>query len=408
MVRMARRLKGASSADTRSAILDLIRSSGQVSRIELSEKSGLTEATISKIVRTLIVDGLVIEAGYAESTGGKRPVLLELNVASRYALGVSLDYARISLVLCDISGKTLHSHAVAGAGVSKPQSVIDRVAREISRFLVRHKVDRSDVIGIGVSGAGRLDASGGALRSSRQTGEWEEFAIEAALGEATNMPVILENDANCAALGEFWSGRVSTAHDFATIYMATGIGCGIVINGDVYRGASSNAGEIGHLSLDIDGPECFCGSRGCVEVMATPVAVVRNARDDHALWERLGLREREGEDIRSSFATIAAAAMTGDHDAESLVRQSAKYVATAVLGLTNIFDLDRVYLAGPGFATAGPMYLDVVRDVLGRLAFMRKVHSVAVEMGETGPGAAARGAASVVLHSRLTPHHVRG
>jgi len=405
---MARRLKGASSADTRSAILDLIRSSGQVSRIELSEKSGLTEATISKIVRTLIVDGFVIETGYAESTGGKRPVLLELNVASRYALGVSLDYARISLVLCDISGKMLHSHAVAGTRVSKPQSVIDRVAREISRFLVKHKVDRSDVIGIGVSGAGRLDASGGALRSSKQAGEWEEFAIEAALGEATNMPVILENDANCAALGEFWSGRVSTAHDFATIYMATGIGCGIVINGDVYRGASSNAGEIGHLSLDIDGPECFCGSRGCVEVMATPAAVVRNARDDHALWKRLGLREREGEDIRASFATIAAAAMTGDHDAESLVRQSAKYVATAVLGLTNIFDLDRVYLAGPGFAIASPIYLDMVRDVLGRLAFMRKVHSVAVEMGETGPGAAARGAASVVLHSRLTPHHVRG
>jgi len=405
---MARRLKGISSADTRSAILDLIRSSGQVSRIELSEKSGLTEATISKVVRTLIVDGLVIETGYAESTGGKRPVLLELNVASRYALGVSLDYARISLVLCDISGRMLHSHAVAGAGVSKPQSVIDRVAREISRFLVKHNVNRSDVIGIGVSGAGRLDASGDALRSSRQAGEWEEFAIEAALGEATKMPVILENDANCAALGEFWSGKVSTAHDFATIYMATGIGCGIVINGDVYRGASSNAGEIGHLSLDINGPECFCGSRGCLEVLATPVAVVRNARDDHALWERLGLREREGEDIRASFATIAAAAMTGDHDAESLVRQSAKYLATAVLGLTNIFDLDRVYLAGPGFATAGPIYLDVTRDVLGRLAFMRKVHSVAVEMGETGPGAAARGAASVVLHSRLTPHHVRG
>ncbi|WP_243062001.1 ROK family transcriptional regulator [Humibacter sp. RRB41] len=405
---MTRRLKGASSADTRSAILDLIRSSGQVSRIELSEKSGLTEATISKIVRALIVDGLVVEAGFAESTGGKRPVLLELNTASRYALGVSLDYARISLVLCNISGNVLHSHAVPGAGRSKPQTVIDRVAREIGKFLDKHGIDRSDVIGIGVSGAGRLDASGGVLRSSRQTGEWEEFAIEAALCEATGMPVILENDANCAALGEFWSGRVSTAHDFATIYMATGIGCGLVINGDVYRGASSNAGEIGHLSLDIDGPECFCGSHGCLEVMATPAAVVRNARDDRALWERLGLQEREGEDVRTSFATIAAAAMSGDESAESLVRRSAQYVATAVLGLTNIFDLDRIYLAGPGFATAGPIYLGVVRDVLERTAFMRKVHSVAVEMGETGPGAAARGAASVVLHSHLTPHHLRG
>ncbi len=405
---MARRLKGASSADTRSAILDLIRSSGRVSRIELSEKSGLTEATISKIVRTLIDGGLVVEAGYAESTGGKRPVLLELNAASRYALGVSLDYARISLVLCDINGTVLHSHAIPGARRSKPQAVIDRVAREIGRFLTAHAVVRGDVIGIGVSGAGRLDASGGVLRSSRQTGEWEEFAIEDALGEATGLPVILENDANCAALGEFWSGRVSTAHDFATIYMATGIGCGLVVNGDVYRGASSNAGEIGHVCLDVDGPPCFCGSRGCLEVLATPAAVVRNARERRALWDRLGLREREGEDVRTSFSTIAAAAMSGDSDAAALIRRSADLLAVAVLGLTNIFDLDRIYLAGPGFAIAGPIYLEVVRDVLDRLAFMRKVHPVAVEMGETGPGAAARGAASVVLHSHLTPHHLRG
>ncbi|WP_033371974.1 ROK family transcriptional regulator [Humibacter albus] len=405
---MARRLKGASSADTRSAILDLIRSSGQISRIELSEQSGLTEATISKIVRALIVGGLVIEAGYAESTGGKRPVLLELNTASRFALGVSLDYARISLVLCDINGTALHSHAIKGAGRSKPQTVIDRVAREIGRFCDKYAVARTDIIGVGVSGAGRLDASGGVLRSSRQTGEWEEFAIEAALNEATGLPVILENDANCAALGEFWSGRVSTSHDFATIYMATGIGCGLVVNGDVYRGASSNAGEIGHVPLDPDGPECFCGSRGCLEVLATPAAVVRAARARTALWKRLELHDAEGEDVRTSFATIATAAVSGDADAHSLIAQSARYLASAVLGLTNIFDLDRIFLAGPGFATAGPIYLETVRDVLGRLAFMRMVHPVSVEMGETGPGAAARGAASVVLHSNLTPHHVRG
>jgi predicted NBD/HSP70 family sugar kinase len=141
--------------------------------------------------------------------------------------------------------------------------------------------------------------------------------------------------------------------------------------------------------------------------MATPAAVVRNARENRGLWERLDLRDREGEDVRASFGTIAAAAMAGDVDAETLVRQAARHLGTGVLGLANIFDLDRVSLAGPGFAVAGPIYLQVVRDVLDRLAFMRKVHPVTVEMGETGPGAAARGAASVVLHSHLTPHHLR-
>ena len=106
---MARRLKGASSADTRSAILDLIRSNGQISRTQLAEKSGLTESTISKVVRGLMERKLVIEGGHAESTGGKRPVLLELNAYLGWAVGLSLDFAHISIVLCDIFGDVVHS-----------------------------------------------------------------------------------------------------------------------------------------------------------------------------------------------------------------------------------------------------------------------------------------------------------
>ncbi len=403
---MARRLKGASSADTRSAILDLIRSSGQISRTQLAERSGLTESTISKVVRGLIDRGLVVEGGHAASTGGKRPVLLELNRCSRWAVGLSLDFARISIVLCDIFGNVVHSDILRGAGDDPPQHVIDRVASDLARFLERHEIAGRDVIGIGVSDAGRIDAAGRSLRSSRQASGWEDFDVEAALGERSGLPVKLENDANCAALGEFWSGRIPSADDFVTLYMASGIGIGFITNGDVYRGASSNAGEIGHLSLDIDGPACDCGSQGCLEVLATPAAVVRDARANPDLWRRI-CADGEPESTRTAFSAIATAAVAGDPDADALIRKSARYVATAVLGLTNVLDLDRVVLAGPGFAIAGEIYLETVSDTLGRLAFMRRVHPVIVQMGDTGPQTAARGAASVVLHSHLTPHHVR-
>jgi predicted NBD/HSP70 family sugar kinase len=403
-----RRLKGASSLETRSAVVDLIRSSGEVSRIELSEQSGLTEATISKIVRSLILDGIVVESGFGDSTGGKRPVLLTLNAASGYAIGVSLDSAGITYVVADLSGTPIDSMTVRGFAGERPPVVIQRVAAEIDTLLEKNGLDRSDVVGIGVAGAGRLDSEGGVLRSSRQAGEWEDFAIEEALRDASGLPVRLDNDANCAALGQFWSNRMPATRDFATVYMASGIGCGIVIGGDVYRGSSSNVGEIGHMILEVDGPECFCGSRGCLEVLAAPAAVVARARA--AGIPQLG--EIEGADserseptVRSAFASISAAAAAGDDACVHLIRESADYLAKALVSLVNILDLDTVFLAGPAFASAGGIYLETVRDNLARYAFMRSLHPVAVELSDTGLEAAAVGAASVVLHGHFTPHH---
>ena len=401
---LARRLKGQSSVETRSAILDLIRSSGRVSRIELSERSGLTEATISKIVRSLLLDGLVVEAGYGDSTGGKRPVLLTLNTDSRYALGISLDAQHIVYVVSDVSGRAVHKMTTEGTGTSKPPDVVKRIASELGRLLRRNKIERSDIIGIGIAGAGRLDSSGGVLRSSRKASEWEDFAVEDALSDASALPVILDNDANCAALGEFWSGRVPATRDFATVYMATGIGCGIVINGDIYRGASSNVGEIGHMILEANGPECWCGSRGCLEMLAAPAIVVQRARQNAALADRLDIAD-EHIDVRRAFTRIGKAAAAGDEDAASLVAEAAMYLSKAVLGVVNMLDIDTLFLGGPGFAEAGDIYLHTVRRELDTFAFMRSVHPVSVEMSAVGPEAAALGAASVVLHSHLTPHH---
>jgi len=401
---VARRLKGQSSVETRSAILDLIRSSGRVSRIELSERSGLTEATISKIVRSLLLDGLVVEAGYGDSTGGKRPVLLALNTESRYAVGISLDAEHIVYVIADVTGRPVHTMTAAGTGRSAPPDVIKRVAKESQRLLRKQGIADADLVGIGIAGAGRLDRAGGVLRSSKKASEWEDFAVADALHDASGLPVIFDNDANCAALGEFWSGRVPATRDFATAYMASGIGAGIVINGDVYRGASSNVGEISHMTLDINGPECWCGSRGCLEVLATPAAVVQRAQQDAALSERLGIAG-DTIDVRHAFALIGRAAMSGDTAAVALIEQSAEYLAKALLSVVNMLDIDTLFLGGPGFAEAGQIYLRTARDELAAHAFMRTVHPVSVEMSAVGPEAAALGAASVVLHSHLTPHH---
>ncbi len=395
---------GPSSENTRSAILDLIRSGGVVSRVDLVETSGLTAASITRIVKTLMSDGLVIETGFGDSTGGKRPTLLELNAGSRYAVGISLDDARLTYVVTDLAGVLVGRLVSAGIGDTYPPTVIERIQAELDVLLTQLDIERSDVVGVGVAGAGRRDVSGAVLRASLSAPDWENFAVKQALEAASGFTVFLENDSACAALGEFWVGRIPATQDFATLYMATGIGCGLIIRGSVYGGASSNAGEIGHMIIDVNGPDCWCGSRGCLEMLAAPLAVVQRALADTTLATSLGLSGQPSE-LRMDFARIARAAAQGDPGCVALIEQSANFLAKALISLANLVDLDRLYLAGPGFADAGSIYYRIIRDQLDSLAFMRSVHPVHVELSEVGLESAALGAAAVALQSELTPHH---
>ena len=395
---------GPSSENTRSAILDLIRSGGVVSRVDLVETSGLTAASITRIVKTLMAEGLVIETGFGDSTGGKRPTLLELNAGARFAIGLSLDDARLTYVVTDLAGTQVGRLVSEGIGETYPPIVIERIRSELDVLLAQLDIQRTDVVGVGVAGAGRLDASGGVLRASLNAADWEDFAVKEALEAASGFAVFLENDSACAALGEFWAGRIPATQDFATLYMATGIGCGLVIRGSVYGGASSNAGEIGHMIIDVNGPDCWCGSRGCLEMLAAPLAVVQRALADPEIARSLKLSGLPSE-LRIDFATIARAAAQGDVRCVALIEESAVYLAKALISLTNLVDLDRLYLAGPGFADAGSIYYRIVREQLDSLAFMRSVHPVHVELSEVGLESAALGAAAVALQSELTPHH---
>jgi predicted NBD/HSP70 family sugar kinase len=394
---------GPSSENTRSAVLDLIRSGGVVSRGDLVQLSGLTAPSITRIVKVLIEDGLVIETGYGDSTGGKRRTLLELNASSRYAIGLSLDDARLTYVVTDLAGNLVGRLVAEGVRDATPSVLIARITEELKTLLSQLDVKTSDVVGVGLARAGQRDPEDGVRRGSLASGIRGDFDVRQALEASSGFTVVVENDAACAALGEFWTGRLPATKDFATLYMATGIGCGIVIGGSVYGGASLNAGEIGHMIVDVNGPDCWCGSRGCLEMLAAPRSVVKRAMADGSLVAAVGLIGTEAE-LRRDFAVIARAAAQGDPRCVALIEESANYIAAALLSLTNLIDLDQLYLAGPGFADAGSIYYRIIRSRLENFAFVRAVHSVNVELSEVGLESAALGAAAVVLQSEITPH----
>jgi predicted NBD/HSP70 family sugar kinase len=393
-----RSLRGRSFAETRSGVLDLIRSSGAITRVELSRRAGLTEGTISKIVKDLLADGVVVEAGQAESTGGKRATFLRLGDSGRWAVGVTLDRERIVAVLCALDGSRVGAVEAPGMGDAEPDVVLGRVADAVRALTAEHDVPLDSVIGLGVALAGRRRDQVGAADT------WLELLpVDEMLAELTGVPVLLGNDADCAALGDFWAGRVPADEDFALVYMADGVGVGLMIGGDVYRGSTGHVGEIGHVFVDPNLTPCWCGSRGCLDMVGSPAAVARRALAAGDPARRLGVSP--DDPLRVVYRKVGAGFAAGDPFARRLLTDAAGYLATAVIGLANTLDLRHVVLAGPGFAAAPDLFLETVRAGL-QATYVHTIHPVDVELRGLDQEIAALGAASLVLHRRLTPHNV--
>ncbi|MES0832251.1 ROK family transcriptional regulator [Nocardiopsis tropica] len=400
---------------SRAAVLDVIRAAGTISRAGLVAATGFTGATISTVVRALIDDGLVRETGRAESTGGKPRVLLQLDHGARYAVGVHLDPMGVTYALTDLTGAVVSRVTRADAGGDDPAAMVARTARQVDALVEGAGVERDRVLGVGL-----VSATGGArpLPSMRH---WAHFPVAEELERACGLPVVPGNDATAAALGEYWSGGVGETSVFAAVYMGTGIGAGILVDGIPYHGASGNAGEIGHVCLDVDGPPCWCGARGCVEALAGPAAVVRAARADAGLARAAELGAagaggadggptdgpggggRAGRSEAAEFAAVVRAARRGEPTARALLERSARYLAAAVRTLANVMDLDLLVLTGPGLAVAGSVYLPAIRSELEGAFFARASHPVEVRLSASAATAPAIGAATMVLQSRLVP-----
>lgn len=396
--------KRQSSSHNRSRTLEHIRASGQISRVELAQISGLTQASISGIVAQTMADGLVVESGLTTPTRGKRRTLLQLNPSARHAVGIALEYDRIIHLVTDLSGHLVGRLVTSGTGDDDPTRVTRRIAGQLTGFLDSIAVDHASVVGIGLASPGPLDSRDGRLLCHKPTSDWYGFPVGHSLGEESGLPVVLDNDATCAAVGEYWVSSGDPAAVAATVYMADGIGSGILLNGVAFRGSSSNPGELGHLSLDVNGPECPCGARGCLEMYATPAVIVDQALLDRGLVADLGLDERHPS--RTSFAKIGRAATRGHRASYDLIAHSASYLASAIVALSNILDLDEVTLCGPAFDTAGAIYGRIVQDRLRQQSLMRAIHPVDVQVSQTGADSAALGAAALVLQEAITPHAV--
>lgn len=385
-------------AGARESILDAIRLAEPLSRVELAAATGLTEAAVSMTVRRLLDEGLIVETGRTP-TAGKPRTLLRLDPAARLAVGIHLAEDVITYVLTGQTGGII-SRMTGPAPAGDGDAVLDALAADVARLVDGSGVERVRCLGIGLVWPGpRGDRTARHDVPPHLRGRHDDD-LDQRLAEATGMPVLVENDATAAAVGEYWVARLGPARPFAALYMGSGIGAGIVIDGAALRGTRANAGEFGHLCLQVDGPACWCGGHGCLEALAGPAVVVAAARADPIAAAEAGLEA--GGPRRSAavdFAAVARAARAGAPACLALLEHSARYVAAAAESVVNLLDIDLLVLTGPGFAAASFVYGPAITARIAAADARTWHRSVSVTVSLAAATASATGAAALVLQS---------
>jgi glucokinase len=313
---------------------------------------------------------------------------------TRYVLGVDLGGTKISVGAMTADGSrqlgerteaTLAAEgadAVVGRIVSLIEATIGAVTKETG-------ARRDDILGVGIGSPGPLDRERGIVITTPNLG-WHNFPLRDRVADATGLRATLDNDANCATVGEWWIGAARGGRNVVGMTIGTGIGGGLILDGKLYHGSSDVAGEIGHTSIEFNGRRCKCGNEGCLEAYASGPATAERAREALAGGESSALIAMAGGDLSTLTAHhVYDAALQGDRVAREIVRETARFIGAGIANLLNIFNPDVVVLAG-GVAEAGEELFAPVRMEVRRRAF-----KPAVEACRIVPGAL-HGAAGVV------------
>lgn len=388
------------SSYNRSLVLAGVRVGPTISRVELARLTGLTAQTVSNIVRRLLDDGLVVETGQGPSRGGKPRTLLALNAQACFSIGIQVDPHEVVYVLTDLRGTVL-ARTHAAAGTDGPN--IGGLVAGVSAIVAAATVPAERIVGIGVAVPGPVDDETGVVVAPPNMREWHGLRLRATLEQETGFPVTVDNDASAAAIGLHWAGDTGSARNFACLYFGTGIGAGIFIDGQIYRGTTHNAGEWGHMTVAADGPDCRCGNRGCLELFATPRAVVEYARQRLHDGASSAVALHGDTDLLADYAAVSRAAMGGDELAGEAIDRAAQYVAAGTVSLLNVLDLELLVLCGPALTDVGERYADTIRRELSARTLARASQTVEVRLSPIGADAAALGAASLPLHRVFAP-----
>ncbi|CAG7630684.1 N-acetylglucosamine repressor [Paenibacillus solanacearum] len=386
-------------------LFEIIRRAGTVSKIELLERSGLTGSTLTRALEELTAYGIIKEAGFGESTGGRRPILYETNPGYAYAFGLDISRMHTRLSLFDLTLKRLSSRHWHMTERLTPPVLLEQIAEAASAMLSNLSLAPSSVLGMGIGAVGPLDRETGVLLDPLYfpSSGWGNLPIQAMLEERLGFPVMLDNGANAALLGESWMDRDRDYRHLLYVHAGVGLRSAMMSGGKVVYGAVDMEGSIGQMIIQTDGPRLLDqGNFGSLESYASIHALELQARSRLKQGRDSLLLRMESDPDKIQFAHLQQALRETDPLTVELFTQAATYFGIGLSNLLNILHPEKVILGGSLISSHSGFFHIATRIAIQRAYYYPK-YQVVFSQGSLGEEAVATGAALMVVGKLTEP-----
>lgn len=381
----------------RAVLLKLLWENREMSRAELARRTGLSRSTVSVIVNEILESGLVQELGSGSSSGGRKPILLGFRDNARSILGFDIGASHVGVVRTNLRCEVLGRRERFFLTREAPEETISLAFELADEVLPR--AERGSLLGVGIGLPAPVQRGNSAALSATMPA-WLEVDVAGRFSARMGCPTYIDNDANLGALGEQWWGAGKEFEDLVYVKVATGIGAGMILGGRIVHGSHGAAGELGHLSLDPNGPPCVCGVNGCLNVLIGTQALLQRAKArlnhfPHSILENTGL----------SLRALIDAANQDDPLALEIVGYAGERLGEGLATLMNVLDPSVLVLGGE-ITEVGERLLKPVRDTVLRRTLVASVAEPRVVRTQIDKQGIALGAATLVLRAALDTHEL--
>lgn len=369
-----------------SSIFKAIRKQGPISRIELTGITGCSAGTVSNHVRTLIRKGIVIETKKGISSGGRKPIQLMINPNKAYIFSIEIEVNQIKIVMFDLEIKVVTKSIIPIIYKDNYMKTLEQVFFEMDKMIEEKNLKLDNLLGIGVAVPGLIDKVKGILEFAPNLG-WKNVYISKIFKDKYDLPITLNNEAKAAAIGE----RESTypkINNMVFVSINEGIGCGIFIDGGLYRGASGNAGEFGHIIIDTNGPVCHCGNKGCWETFASESYIVNRY---------LKLPNSNKELTKKEVYQLGK---NGDKKVIEIFKEAGRNIGIGLVNIINGLSPELLVIGGGIVEIKDYVYDEIIKK-LEENALSISYRTVKIKFSKLGSLAAVYGMADLIINERI-------
>ena len=374
-------------SDTPGDLLGLIRSGRATTRGELGQITGLARSTIAHRVDALMAAGLVVAVGGAPSTGGRPASVLGFNGEAGLILSADLGATHSRVAVTNLLAESLAETTAEVDIDSGPEEVLAWLGRTFDELVAETGRPAEDIRGVGIGLPGPVDFDRGVAVNPPIMAGWNEYPVASRFEEVYDVPVLVDNDVNIMALGEYWS-MSPKVEDFIFVKIGTGIGSGLIMGGHLHRGAHGAAGDIGHVQAGGDDVVCRCGNNGCLEASAGGAAIAESLR-------------AKSHDVHGSREVVALV-QKGDKDAIRAVRAAGRLVGQVLATMVNLLN-PAVIMIGGDMAEAEQPLIAGIREIVYQRSTTLSTQDLQIITSTLGDRAGVTGAAAMVIDHVLTP-----